>query len=82
MTLPAKSSGTVPDHFGPGCTCTTAGEMPECPDHGYEAVIWRLRVECDRYREALTAAVLTQFQGEDGQLAWQRAKALLGGRMP
>lgn len=48
MTSEHRQSESVPDHFSPGCTCTAGGENPECPHHGYEAVIRRLRAALDR----------------------------------
>jgi hypothetical protein len=33
------------------CTCGPGGEQPECPHHGYEAVIARLRDALDTIRE-------------------------------
>jgi hypothetical protein len=45
-----------------GCTCETNpealrfGEDPQCPHHGYEAVIQHLRVENERLQERLGEA--------------------------
>lgn len=46
------------------CTCTDAGPMPQCPEHGYEAVIARLRDENDHL-----AAEAAQWHGSFTGLA-------------
>lgn len=33
------------------CICDSMGEHPECPHHGYEAVIYRMRSEIERLRD-------------------------------
>lgn len=38
-------------HGVPPCTCDASGEQPECPIHGYEAVIERVEAERDWLRE-------------------------------
>jgi len=53
-------------HFIDGCTCTDAGEDPECPHHGYEAIIRRLEDECERLRlrnRQLSMGLLRVFPG-------------------
>lgn len=43
---------SAPLHGDPGCKCDADGEHPECPHHGYEAVIARLTEENERLRAA------------------------------
>lgn len=44
-------------HGEPPCVCTDAGEDPQCPIHGYEAVIRRLREENERLTDDHQGAV-------------------------
>lgn len=68
----------MPRHGEPPCTCDADGEHPQCPVHGYEIVIQRLRRENESLSVAYRVGVEALEEARDA-LGLLRGYVEMGG---